>query len=474
MSDDGGFGELRGGEGTPDLRWRSKSAFRSWGASWRGAGLATKRSLTPVELSRQVWGWAVVLPAILLLALFGLAACRPIAQPPASPPLTGSLRVEAPAEAPAGEAVTVTIRRPDAADGAEARLVATGSYGPAIYRAAFTGGAARFVLPAEETRRSGAVRLTAEAGRARGTAELRLLPGPPVEPLTPLVGGRSIPADAAHWSMAVIVPFDHLENPVAEGTPVHVQALHPGGRLVAQTVPVRHLLAWARIASGTIAGRTTISVVAGDAHGPDAILLEVAGWPMPFGVTFEPAALPADGRQLMTLRTGVLQDRFDNIVPDGTLVAFVVEAPDGGRRTITAPTLRGVAEATLQAPATPATLVVWGTVYGTGNAPAPAQLPFTDGPAVGRHPVTMQTLPDRHAIQFRAGPLLGPQNQYIPDGSEVTFRVTGPAGVAAVLRAVAERGYAEAELRLVALAVGSYSVETTAGAGRGSAYFAIR
>jgi hypothetical protein len=383
--------------------------------------------------------------------------------------LAGNLVINVPQTVAVGESVAVTIGPVVGADGATATLVAVGSYGTQAYRAPFRSGIARIELSAEQTRRSGLITLLAQAGTARGTASVHMVPRMTAEPLTPLVGARSITADGRHFSMLVVVPFDEFGNPVADGTPVTVRVRHPDNRVTQQRISVNHLLAWTRIRSGTRAGRTTISVTAQDVYGPEATVLEVAAFPVSSTVEAEPRSAPADGRSLITLRTGVLADVYGNVLPDGALVTFVVDAVDGKRYFVPAYTINGIAEAPLQAPTKPGIFTVRATVYNIESTPL--YVAFTPGPAVGAFPLAARIDTTSGAVILEAGPILGSLHQYVPDGTPVLFRVTHGAGQQQWLQAIAETGRASVELRLVDLQPGTYAVEALAGSGRGSTTF---
>lgn len=408
--------------------------------------------------------------ASLLAALLLAAGCGGRA-PAAAPQLAGPLALSAPVAAPAGEPITVVAERADAPDGLAALLLAQGSYGPLLYRARFQGGRAEFRLPGEDTRVAGLVALTARAGGAEGRAELTITPGEPVDPVTPLVGPRTIIADGAHWGTAVAIPFDAHGNPVAEGTPVQFRLVRPDARAEAIDAPVRHLVAWGRIFSATAAGRTTVVVRAGEARGPEASLVETPGWPAPFTLSASPRGLPADGRQLVTLRTAPIADRYGNQMLDGTLVTFVAEAPGGAPRLIPAYTIDGVAEAQLQAPAEPGSVTVRATLYGVESLPL--RLAFAPGPAVGAFPVRAAVDEASGTLLIEAGPLLGELGQLAHEGTVVRLSLAGPGGSARTLTAATADGRARLELRLAELAPGPYRLEARAGAGAGQAQFTV-
>jgi hypothetical protein len=393
---------------------------------------------------------------------------------PAAPvsTLTGELPVRAPQSIQAGATAEIIIGPVAAAkSGTPVRLVAVGSYGPRIYQGAFDGAQARFVLPGEDTRQSGYMSLTAISGEAIGETGLTITAGAMVEPVVPLVGSRAIPADGEHWSMVVVVPSDVYGNPAPDGTEVSLRALHPGNRVEDKTVQVNHLLAWQRLFSGTQAGHTIITAAVGDAHGPESDLLEVAGWPQPFSLTNEPTTLPADGRQLMKLRSSVIRDKFDNVIPDGTLVTILVKEGGELKRSLPAYTLGGIAETTLQAPSQPGVIEVYGVVYGMEGQHL--QITFTAGPAVDVFPVNVVKDPVNRVVRLEAGPLLGALGQFIPDGTPVVFRLTDSRGQRQLLTASALGGRASFELRLVNLLPGAYSVEASVGAGHGAANFKL-
>ncbi|HEX5690957.1 MAG TPA: hypothetical protein VFX76_13180, partial [Roseiflexaceae bacterium] len=217
---------------------------------------------------------------------------------------------------------------------------------------------------------------------------------------------------------------------------------------------------------------TTVTVAAGEAHGPDATFDEVPHWPIPFGLNASPTHVPADGRQLITLRTDVIRDRFGNPMLDGTLVTFTADIPGSEPRLIPAYTIDGKAEAQLQAPDSPGEVTVRATLYGVESQAL--SLRFAPGPAVGAFEVVAQVNARDGFVTLQAGPLLGALGQFVPDGTPVRFRLTNPDGTASTVHGEAEKGRAAIELRLADLASGSYHVEVTVGAGSGAATFVVQ
>ena len=412
--------------------------------------------------------------AILFFLFTLLAGCARGAAPaaPAALDLKGLLAIRAPDAILAGEPALVAVEHAGAPDGLAVTLAAQGSYGIRIYQTAFASGVARFTLPSEDNRQSGLVELIARAGSARGEGHLEIRAGAPADPITPLVGPRSIAADGAHQTMMVAVPFDTYGNPVADATPVEFLAQHPGERLERRTVPTAHLVAWQWLTSGTRAGRTTVTVSSGQAHGPDATFEEVPSWPVAFYLSASPSDVPADGRQLVTLRTDVILDRFGNPMLDGTLVTFVAEVPGSEPRQIPAYTIDGKAEAQFQAPSAPGIVTVRATLYGVESRPL--LLRFTPGPAVGAFEVAAQVNARDGFVTLQTGLLLGALGQFVPDGTPVHIRVSGPDGLERLLESEAEKGRATAELRLAHLASGRYHVEVTIGAGHGATTFVVQ
>ena len=406
--------------------------------------------------------------ALLLLA-FVLCGCS--GQAPAPLALTGTLPIHAVASIQAGTAVTVTVGPLHVHEGTAITLAMVGSYGPRIYQAVFHRGVAAFVLREKDTRQTGVVTLTARSGTAQGVAYLTIKPDAPVEPLTPLIGARAITADADHWSMVVVIPFDRFGNPVAEGTRVQILVLHPDKRLETQWVDVQYLLAWVRVYSGTKAGSASVAAQIGNVHGFEGTLLEVPGWPVPFHLSADPQSQAADGRKLTTLQTDVIHDKFGNIMPDGTLVTFVVQAPNGTQSYLPTATINGVATIPFQAPEHAEQVVVQAVVLNVASVALP--LTFTAGPAVDTFPLTFHSAATSVTYMLDAGPLLGSLGQYIPDGTPVTFQLTSAVGKAYHLTAVAENGHATIELRTATFPAGLYTVQATAGSGHGSLTFRL-
>ena len=252
---------------------------------------------------------------------------------------------------------------------------------------------------------------------------------------------------------------------------MNVRALHPGDQLEQQQIEIHNMVGWARIFSGTRAGRTTVSVTSAGKYGPDATFTEVPGWPAPFALSASPTNVPADGRQLVTLRTDVIRDQYGNAMLDGTLVTFVVDMGPGEPRLIPANTIDGVAKAQLQAPSEPGQITVRAEVDAAESHPL--QVTFGDGPAINSFPVEARIDAAGQAIDLQAGPMLGALQQFIPDGTMVEFWLTDATGQRMRIEAASKSGYAQAVVRLAALPLGTYTAEASAGSGHGKVTFQV-
>ncbi|MCB0130160.1 MAG: hypothetical protein KDD78_04910, partial [Caldilineaceae bacterium] len=267
--------------------------------TWRRTLAVTRGSVAGAVLLRGV---GVVLSALLLTACGGHD--EPDAAPPPEP---GALRMEADSPVRAGHPVVVDVVA-DNPINATVQVAVESSAGFAIHPVELLHGHGQLVLADEVSNFTGVIAFDAQLGDATATNTVEIVPGPPVDPLTPLVGPRSIVADGNHWTMLVAIPQDSKGNPVAEGTPLQIHLRHPTPNTSSQpidtvTTDVQHMVAWERIFSGTTAGDLFLAVTAGAAHGPERTVREVPGPPAAIAVYVDSSDLPADGRQLLTLAT---------------------------------------------------------------------------------------------------------------------------------------------------------------------------
>jgi hypothetical protein len=404
----------------------------------------------------------VSLALLMLLAAGGLAGAS---RAQTGDLAAGALTIDAPAESAAGAPLTIRATSP-VADNTTVTLGLSGSFGMLVRQAPIRSGVATFDLTGAETAKSGFVTITAVMSGLRATAAMTIRPAVPVEPVIPLIGARRIVADGSEWSMTVVAPVDAFGNPVAEGTAVDLALVRPNGSQEHHQVATQHLLAWERIVSGTIAGRTTVAASAGGVPGPQGVFDEVPGWPAAIAVTVSPAELTADGRSLVSLATGEIRDANGNLVSDGTAVLFVAANGNGREYRLPAETIAGIARAKLLAPQLSATLSVRAIAGDVVSEPVP--LVFADGPAVGTIPV-MATAGEE--IIVTAGPILSPQGGYVANGVDATFTVTG-MGISEALKVPVVDGTAVLKV-LASYPTGDYEIRVTVGSATGATRISI-
>jgi len=387
-----------------------------------------------------------------------------------------TLQLTAPAQIAAGQPLTVVVQSQPVTATGTLLFTAFGSFGYLPQQAELVHGRAHFVVTPLYTQRAGQVHLVVRAGALDAAHDLTIVPGPPVDPLLPLVSPRSIVADGNHATMAVVAPRDVFQNPVADGTEVVVRVQHPilpgaepaTGLAIVRT-RTQNLLAWAYLASRTQAGRMLIAATAGASHSPERFVLAVPGPPRPFTIVADRLTAPADGRQLVSVESEAIHDRYGNQLLDGTKVTLLAAMANGEIRTVPAITIDGRLYGSIQAPAQPGPLFVRAWIEGvSSNA---LRLTFTPGPAVQAIPLVTQLT--TAGLVVRAGPLVGQLDQFVPDGTEVTFTLTAPDQTVTTVAVPADYGYAELLVRALTLQPGTYQIEVAAGTGTGRTTFLV-
>jgi hypothetical protein len=204
------------------------------------------------------------------------------------------------------------------------------------------------------------------------------MPGPVDTLSEPLLGPRSACVGSTDDSMAAVIAADQYGNAPADGTPIDLNIAYPDGTSATEELALRSGLAWANVQGRTRAGIIEVGATAKRVVSSRADMNVAACAPSPFGLSAEPAGLPADGRQVLTLRTAPIVDRYDNPMPDGTLVTFLVTTPAGELR-LPAQTISGVAEVSLRAPGEPGVATARALILGVKSEP----LTITFRPAGG-------------------------------------------------------------------------------------------
>ncbi len=371
---------------------------------------------TPQNRRRGPSVSSLALAALVAAALLGLLSAVLVTGGPrgATPVLKGQLgtrlTINAPIESRAGQIVTLQIAgAPIASD--QVQLVQFGSLSTTTSVHKLDAGSASITIDASHTTHAGLIHWVAVAGSASGNASTMITPGNAVDPVTPLVGPRTVIADGDDFTMVVASPTDEFGNPVADDTRLMTTVERPDGTRTRDDISVNAGIAAQVIASQTRAGRVTVSVTAGDAIGPTTSFDQVAGVPAAFRLSADDTPKTADGFTLHTLETGTLLDQYDNLLPDGINVVFGIEGPQG-RTQIDSTVQSGTARANFEAPGLPGVVEITARV--SGRTGEPLRIDFD--PAVSE--VSAAAIVDGSDVKLSIGPVRLIAGGYVPDGTD--------------------------------------------------------
>lgn len=340
----------------------------------------------------------------------------------------GELTIEAPSEIDAGDGFEATVSglNIEVADGqvVEERsvtLLVDSGYELRQFDAPVDGDAHTFEVPSINGAASGVMTLTAIEGLRTGAANVTIVAGEASDPLELFLGPRTIEATGDAATMAVVLAMDRYGNPVPDGTPVTFTVTRPDLAVASGEAPVEGLISWARINSGTLAGRSKLAVTVDEAGGKELDFLEIAGTPESFSVFTVDPPVRADGRSLIRVRTTQIVDEFGNALPDGIDVFADMTGATGVRR-LKSETIKGVAEFAIEAPSRPGEASV--VVKASGTASDPLILEFEA--MVTEMPVDVVT--DLDGMVISVGPVFSTLGAYVPDGTFVEVESEfGPA-----------------------------------------------
>lgn len=368
------------------------------------------------------------------------------------------LTLQHPQSVRAGETFDVVVT--GAENSAVVELIVDAGYGPRRFVSTSVGERAYFSVPGTDTPGSGAVSVEAMSTSGHGYSSVEFTPGSAVPTLELFLGPRTLEAGGSDIAMIVAVPEDERGNPVARGTRVDVMAVDPTGAQQSQQLFTSGLLAAAELDAGTVAGRNEVSVVVGEATGPERTFDTVAALAEPFmlivdGPGGQAVVPPANGQDLLRLVTGELVDRFGNRLPDGTIGHLEVHGVTGSRR-IPAATIDGRLTFIVEAPSRPGGADF--VAFASGAQSTRLSLEFES--AVSDAPLVLT--PADQGVIIEVGPILATNGAFVPDGTEVTIRVDDEN-----LIAVVDSGFAsvlvESAAEVSAQVLGFDAVVTEAG-----------
>lgn len=326
--------------------------------------------------------------------------------------------ISIPEEVEAG--TSVSIDAVAEVEGGTAQVFVQNAFGRMRFDMPISSGVGRLDLPSPVTEIAGVITVT--SGDVEAT--LTVTPGDVAEVVAPLVGPRTIVADGADTSLAVVLPIDQYGNQVADRTPVDVEWQQPAtpGSVANATVVATETengMASVLLPSGQIAGpatvRTTARTSSGQMISGAAVRIdEVPGVVSSIALVATDSIGIADGRSLVEVESEALFDAFGNQLADGTAAQFVFDGP-AGQGVVPGTVQNGRVRIELVAPDKPGELT--GHIELHGMVSNEVTIEFSS--AIAGFEARIERVDSD--VVLRIGPALDPDGAFVADGTEVRW-----------------------------------------------------
>ncbi|MGO4911008.1 hypothetical protein [Leeuwenhoekiella sp. W20_SRS_FM14] len=260
-----------------------------------------------------------------------------------------------------------------------------------------------------------------------------------VAKLESYLGPQRIAAGGNDFAQLTLLPTDQFDNPLPDHTVVTFTTAFETTEKQ-ENLKVQNFISWKNIYSTTKSGRL---FAAANSNGITSKLQTIyvdAGLATPFKINYSRPNRFADSDQITTFESSIIKDTYGNIIPDATLVNFVVHTSSGDVLQTTGNTINGRAQARLLHPAKSEIWQV--TAYITGVAQSNT-ISITYEPAL----TEIITNWDSNTRILKVGPLKGRLNQILAEGTLVTLNIMGSDGKADTVTKKTESGSVTFELK---------------------------
>ncbi len=225
------------------------------------------------------------------------------------------------------------------------------------------------------------------------------------------IGPPSIEAGNKDFSMAIIIPTDSLDNPLAENTMVTVKHQFLNEK-ESDVIRIKNLIAHKNIYAPLQSGRMLVSSECLGKNSKEFTIIVHPSNPTDFSIYADRHHNYADGNQITSFYSSIIKDAQNNIVSDGTFVTFYIKNDKGNTLKTTGTTIKGIATAKMIHPDYETSWNVKGYIQGMAESNT---INLTYKQAVKDFDVAFS---DKNRT-IKIGPLRSFMQQIVPDGLNV-------------------------------------------------------
>lgn len=292
------------------------------------------------------------------------------------------------------------------------------SYGSTLIEGQEHNGKIIFEIPENMIQKSGMIDYQLiEDQKLLYKGSFKVLPSPDITEtrIESYLGPPSIIAGRRDYAMMVTIPTDSLDNPVVDGTPVLIK--HQFGKIEkVDELETDYFIGWKRLFSYLPSGRILVSAEVNKINSKEFSLEVYPAQATDFVIDSKRQHSYADGNQVATFTTSKINDKYGNIVSNGTLVEFIVKNSENMLLKTYGTTINGVATGYMLHPDHQESWEVTSYVTGMGKSNT-IKLDF-------------EPIVDDFLINFKnknrkvmIGPIQSFMGQIIPDGALIKLHL---------------------------------------------------
>ncbi|AXG68824.1 hypothetical protein KORDIASMS9_01041 [Kordia sp. SMS9] len=335
-------------------------------------------------------------------------------------------------------------------------LYCANSYGTTLVSPKVQKNQLHYAIPTQMCNKIGVVNWKLLENTTSLSGTFHIIPQANPVSLETYVGPPSIEAGETDYTMLVVIPTDALDNPVKAKTEVTIkrQFLANEQQEIVQT---NHLIAYQNLYSPQKSGRMLLATECLGLNSKEFTVEIMPAIATDFEIFAKRSHEYADGNQITTFTTSILKDKNNNVVSDGTFVEFIITNANGNLLKTSGMTIDGIATAKMLHPDRAATWDIQAFVVGISESNT---ISLTYKKVIENFTVSFS----ENNRNMEVGPLRSFMNQLIPDGLQVTLKVSQNGKILETYQKESRDGFVNFQLNPNSCSNGNYDFEiTTAG-----------